>query len=57
VRAAHLIASSRLSVAPGSLSLGEGLCIAVAERLDLTITGDDQHGEPLDLTVQYLPFR
>lgn len=57
VRAAQLIAASRASAATGSLSLGDGLCIAVAERLGLPITGGDQHWETLDLQVSYLPFR
>lgn len=57
VRAADLIAASRRAPGEGSLSLGDGLCIAVAERLELPITGGDQHWETLDLTVSYLPFR
>lgn len=57
VRAAELIAASRTSPAAGSLSLGDGLCIAVAERLGLPITGGDQHWGTLDLQVPYLPFR
>ena len=57
VRAADLIAASRQAHGAGSLSLGDGLCIAVAERLQLPVTGGDQHWETLDLTVSYLPFR
>lgn len=57
VRAADLIAASRASrVAAGALSLGDGLCIAVAERLDLPIVGGDQAWEALDLRVRYHPF-
>jgi PIN domain nuclease of toxin-antitoxin system len=41
----------------GSLSLGDGLCIAVAERLGLPVTGGHQHGEALDLAVEFVPFR
>ena len=57
VRAAELIAASRQASGKGSLSLGDGLCIAVAERLRLSITGGEQHWETLDLTVSHLPFR
>jgi ribonuclease VapC len=57
VRAADLIAASRQAPGEGSLSLGDGLCIAVAERLQLPITGGDQHWETLDLDVSHLPFR
>lgn len=56
-RAAELIATSRALGQPGSLSLGDGLCIATAERLRLVLTGGDQHWEQLDLEVQYQPFR
>lgn len=57
--AAELIASSRKSRAPGkgSLSLGDGICIAVAARLDLVLVGDDRYWEGLDLPVEYRPFR
>lgn len=58
IRAAELITMSRLSSsAAGSLSLGDGLNIAVAERLQLPITGGDQYWETLDLRIRYLPFR
>ena len=57
VRAAELVAASRRSPAEGSLSLGDGLCIAVAERLGLPITGGDQHWETIVLRVWFLPFR
>lgn len=57
LRAAELIATSRQGSGAGSLSLGDGLCIAVAERLQRPITGGDQHWETPDLTVRYLPFR
>ena len=57
VRAAELITASRRSPATSSLSLGDGLCLAVAERLQLPITGGDQHWETLELTVEYVPFR
>lgn len=60
VRAAELIGDSRASrvvVAGSSLSLGDGLCLAVAERLDLPVTGGDRHWETCDLRVRYLPFR
>ena len=63
VRAATLIHASKHGVgkgssARGSLSLGDGLVLATAERLGLPITGGDQHWETLDdLAVPYLPFR
>jgi PIN domain nuclease of toxin-antitoxin system len=52
VRAAELVAASRQAPGGGSLSLGDGLCIAVAERLHLPITGGDEHRETLDLEVR-----
>lgn len=58
VRAADLIHGSRVGgVVAGSLSLGDGLCIAVAERLGLAITGSDRYWETLDLSVPFHPFR
>jgi PIN domain nuclease of toxin-antitoxin system len=39
------------------LSLGDALCIAVAERLQLPIAGADQLWETLDLGVKFLPYR
>jgi PIN domain nuclease of toxin-antitoxin system len=49
---------SRSASSPaGSLSLGDGLCIAVAERLELPITGGDLYCETLDLRVKVLSFR
>lgn len=56
VRAADLIAASRVGRG-GSLSLGDGLCLAVAERIGLTVTGGDHLWETLDLAVDYRPFR
>lgn len=55
-RAADLIIGSKARRG-GSLSLGDGLCLAVAERVGLTVTGGDQFWETLDLTVDYRPFR
>lgn len=57
VRAAELILGSRARPESGSLSLGDGLCLAVAERLGATVTGGDLQWESLDLTVSFLPFR
>lgn len=60
VRAAELIEISRRSrVKPGdpTLSLGDGLCIAVAERLGLVVAGGDLHWETLSLHVTFEPFR
>lgn len=59
-RAAQLILASRARRTPEDtrcLSLGDGLCLAVAERLELTITGGDQQWATCDLTVPFLPFR
>jgi PIN domain nuclease of toxin-antitoxin system len=59
-RAAELIAYSRVSHrdAQGDcLSLGDSLGLAVAERLELPITGGDQLWAALPLTVQFMPFR
>ena len=49
--------SKSASSPSGSLSLGDGLCIAVAERLELPITGGDLYWETLDLRVRVLSFR
>jgi len=57
VRAAELIATSRTDPAAGSLSLGDGLCIAVAERLQLPVTGGDRYWAQVAATVPFLPFR
>lgn len=57
VRAAELIATSKSDPGVGSLSLGDGLCIAVAERLQLPITGGDRYWSQVDATVPFLPFR
>lgn len=57
VRAAGLIATSRAAGREQSLSQGAGLCLAVAERLQLTVTGGDQHWAACDLRVKFLPFR
>ena len=57
VRAAQLILASRTAGAAQSLSLGDGLCLAVAERLELTVSGGDRHWAACDLRVEFLPFR
>ena len=49
--------SKSASSPAGSLSLGDGLCIAVAERLELPLTGGDLYWETLDLRVRVLSFR
>jgi PIN domain nuclease of toxin-antitoxin system len=56
-RATELILASRALAGEGSLSLGDALCLACAERLKLTVTGGDQLWELLDLNVAYMPFR
>lgn len=60
VRAATLIFDSRearTSQNEPCLSLGDGLCLAVAERLDLPVVASDNHWASLSLNVEYLPFR
>jgi PIN domain nuclease of toxin-antitoxin system len=62
IRAATLIANSRTRHASSggrikALSLGDGLCLAVAERLRLTVTGGDQDWAAEDLTITFMPFR
>jgi ribonuclease VapC len=60
VRASELIAWSRTrdeDRLQRSLSLGDGLCIAVAERLELTVTGGDDYWESVPMRVDYAPFR
>ena len=56
-RAAELIVASKATPGPGSLPLGDGLCIAVAERLGLPLTGGDTYWSQVPLQVEYLPFR
>lgn len=60
VRAAELIIESE-HAAPGNavraLSLGDALCIAVAERLNLLVTGGDQAWELLELKTGFQSFR
>lgn len=59
VRAAELVTASRAARTPKddrSLSLGDGLCLAVAERLNLPVTGGDSHWNTLDLKVKFYPL-
>lgn len=57
IRAAELIAESRANADRGSLSLGDGLCIAIAERLSLPVIGGDTHWETLTLRTPHYPIR
>ena len=60
VRAASLISDSRQARIRANgpcLSLGDGLCLAVAERLNLPVTGGDQFWSSLNLNVEFFPFR
>jgi ribonuclease VapC len=57
IRAAELIVTSRTAADRGRLSLGDGLCIAVAERLSLPVIGGDTHWETLILRTDYYPIR
>jgi ribonuclease VapC len=59
-RAAELIRYSRDNPPDQrarGVSLGDGLCIAVAERLELPISGGDSAWEHLPMDVDYRPFR
>lgn len=60
-RAAGLILDARSSGRDGgpksSLSLGDAVCIAVAERLGVPLVGADRAWGELDLNVEFLPFR
>jgi PIN domain nuclease of toxin-antitoxin system len=60
VRAADLIEASRAARTEADsrcLSLGDGLCLAAAERLNLTVTGGDRHWASCGLRVSFLPSR
>jgi ribonuclease VapC len=59
VRAAELLLLSAANPGPDGacLSLGDSQCIAVAERLDLPLVGDDQLWSTLPLTVKFHSFR
>jgi ribonuclease VapC len=58
-RAAELIAlSRRMNLDDGKgLSLGDGLCIAVAERLGLTVISNDDHWLDIELSVRCVSLR
>lgn len=59
IRAAEHIAASRSATTTEdtrSLSLGDGLCIAVAERLNLPVTGGDAHWKTINMTVTFHPL-
>jgi ribonuclease VapC len=56
-RAAELILSAGRRHERRVLSLGDGLCLALAERLGVPVTGGDTAWEQLDLKVIYAPFR
>jgi ribonuclease VapC len=59
-RAAVLIRHSRdnrQDAKDRGLSLGDGLCIAVAERLGLPIAGGDTAWAEVPMNVTYRPFR
>ncbi len=59
VRAAELIAQSRaLGIARGwGISLGDALCLAIAERLELPAVGGDNAWDQLQLQVPHRLFR
>jgi PIN domain nuclease of toxin-antitoxin system len=58
-RAAELIATSRkMTLGDGrGLSLGDGLCIAVAERRNVVLISEDAHWFDLELKVRCVSFR
>ena len=59
VRAAELLLYSLEHPGPKDerLSLGDAGCIAVPERLQVPISGDDSYWSLLPLTVEFHPFR
>lgn len=60
VRAAELIAWSRTEDSDAhhrTLSLGDGLCLAVAERLHLPVTGGDDYWGSVPTSANYHAFR
>lgn len=56
LRAAELVSVSR-DVCGERISLGDGLCLAVAERLGLPVVGGDSAWAGLPLRVKFLRFR
>lgn len=59
IRAAEHMATSRRARTTEdrrTLSLGDGLCIAVAERLNLPVTGGDAHWQTISMTVTFHPL-
>lgn len=58
LRAAELIHASHVRSGPSkSLSLGDGLCLAVAERLGLPLAGGDLDWAVENLSVEFIPYR
>lgn len=58
-RAAELIATTRKQRLAGGygISLGDSLCIAVAERLNLPLLGGDKLWDKVTMSVQHRLFR
>lgn len=52
LRAGQLIADSLSLGEANSLSLADGICIAIAERLGLALVSNDQYWETLDVKVE-----
>jgi ribonuclease VapC len=60
IRAGELIYLSRIaSLKTGgkSLSLGDGLCIATAERLGLPVVGGDEHWKSVKMSIKFRSFK
>lgn len=56
LRAGQLISDSRSAGGDHTLSLADGICIAIGERLGLDLVSNDQYWETLDLKVRVLPY-
>jgi PIN domain nuclease of toxin-antitoxin system len=56
-RAAELVAASRAMAGETQLSLGDALCIATAERLEMRVITEDAHWSSMTLTVPCISLR
>jgi PIN domain nuclease of toxin-antitoxin system len=55
-RAAELIKEAKLRTGK-PISLADAVCLALAERLQLPVTGGDRQWQKLPLETKYQPFR
>ena len=56
LRAGQLISDSLSSGDGNSLSMADGICIAIAERLRLALVSNDHYWETLDINVEVHPY-